>query len=164
MMVVEKQSLRVLVIEDDLAQQKLLRAMLERVGHRVVAEVARGDDIRLKDETLLADVDVAVVDLTLPGATGPDVIRGLLDRRPDLPALVLSASSHSAAITEALLAGALGYVVKGARMNEIVDAIDLVAKKKPVLSPQVQSELKKRSIVEPSGSVDAAIQRVKRFL
>ena len=78
--------------------------------------------------------------------------------------LVLSASSHSAAITEALLAGALGYIVKGTRMQELLDAVSLVAKRKPALSPQAESALKLESALKARGNVDAVVERLKRFL
>ena len=122
-------SLSVLVVEDDPSQREMLRVSLEARGHVVSCEVARGDDDKLRAHT----ADVAVVDLGLPGKSGIDVIRELRDARPDLPVLVLSASAHNAAITEALLAGALGYVVKGARLLDVVDAVELVAKKQQVM-------------------------------
>ena len=124
-----RMTLTVLVVEDDPAQRQMLRVSLEARGHAVACEVERGDDPKLRGH----NADVAVVDLGLPGKSGIDVIRELRDARPDLPVLVLSASAHNAAITEALLAGALGYVVKGARLLDVVDAVELVAKKTQVL-------------------------------
>lgn len=150
-------ALRVLVVEDDEDQQNLLKLALEHAGHSVAAEVTRGDDPRLREPP---ECDVAIVDLTLPGASGVEVIRTLLDARAYLPVLVLSSSAHSAAITEALLAGALGYVVKGGRLADLVDAVDLVSARKPALSPQVKTVLESKS----GADVDAAIARVKRWL
>ena len=126
--------LRVLVVEDDAAQRHILRLSLEKRGHRVVLEATRGDDARI----LQTAADVAVIDIGLPGKSGIEVIRALRAttsavRVRGLPVLVLSASAHSAAVTEALLAGALGYVVKGARISDIVDAVEVVADKKQVL-------------------------------
>jgi DNA-binding NarL/FixJ family response regulator len=155
-------SLRVLVVEDDAAQVHMLRSMLQTAGHVVTATFGRGDDPGLP--AAVADVDVAVIDLTLPGVSGIELIRRLLDQRPELPVLVLSSSSHSAAITEALLAGALGYIVKGARMQELLDAVALVSKRKPALSSQAQAVLKLEEARGKPGDVDAAVARVKRFL
>ena len=149
--------LRILVIEDDADQRRLVRAALVAGGHIVAREIERGDD-----PSLLADpdVDVAVVDLNLPGMGGIDVIRALLDKRPSLPVLVLSASAHSAAITEALLAGALGYVVKGARFQELLDSIEMVARRRPALSAQAEGALRASN----SEDVDRAVARVRRWL
>lgn len=64
-------------------------------------------------ERLPDEVDLAVVDLTLPGMSGLDLIRALVERRPGLPCLVLSAYpavQHAAAARDA---GAVDYVEKG---------------------------------------------------
>jgi DNA-binding NarL/FixJ family response regulator len=123
-------ALSVLVVEDDPAQRQMLRISLEARGHAIAGEVERGDDPMLREHK----ADVAVVDLALPGKSGIEVIRELRDHHPDLPVLVLSATAHNAAITEALLAGALGYVVKGARLLDVVDAVELVARKQQVVA------------------------------
>ena len=119
--------LRTLIVEDDADLRRIMRVSLEKRGHSVAAEVERGDDPHIARVV----ADVAVVDLGLPGKSGVEVIRALRDR--NVPVLVLSSSAHSAAVTEALLAGALGYVVKGARLNEVIDALELVAARKQVI-------------------------------
>jgi DNA-binding NarL/FixJ family response regulator len=128
--------LRVLIVEDDETQSHMLRKSLNMRGHVVVHAADRGDD------PLLASVqaDVGVVDLSLPGKSGVEVIRALHARAVPLPVLVLSASAHSAAVTEALLAGALGFVVKGTRLSEVIDAVELVAQKKQVLPTHPRSD------------------------
>jgi len=120
-------ALRALIVEDDAATRQLMKLTLEKRGHVVACDTGRGDDPAIN----AVDVDVALVDLGLPGKSGLDVIRALTDRR--VPALVLSASAHSAAVTEALLAGALGYIVKGSRLSDVVDAVELVADRKQVI-------------------------------
>jgi two-component system response regulator PhoP len=120
-------ALKTLVVEDDAALRQLMKLTLEKRGHIVSHEAGRGDDPMI----FSCDVDVALVDLGLPGKSGLDVIRALSDRR--VPSLVLSASAHSAAVTEALLAGALGYIVKGSRLADVVDAVELVADRKQVI-------------------------------
>jgi DNA-binding response OmpR family regulator len=150
--------LRVLLVEDDADQRRMLRTALTRAGHSIGLECERGDDPALAEDV---DVDVAVVDLTLPGLSGVEVIRGLLDRRPSLPVLVLSSSSHGNAVTEALLAGALGYIVKGTRLQDLTDAVQMVARRHPALSPEAQTALSSRS---SSADVERALARVRRWL
>jgi DNA-binding NarL/FixJ family response regulator len=148
--------LRVMVVEDDATQRHVLVTMLEHAGHVVVLAAERGDDPAI----LEADIDVAVIDLNLPGRSGTELIRALLDRQPVLPVLVLSASSDGAAVAEALLAGALGYVVKGARPSEVVDAVELVARRTPAFSPQAQA------VLPPSHEhdVEKNLARLRKFL
>jgi two-component system response regulator PhoP len=154
----DRTPLRVLLVEDDDDLRKMLRAALVRAGYSIGLECDRGDDPAL---TADVDVDVAVVDLTLPGLSGVEVIRGLLDRRPSLPVLVLSSSSHGSAVTEALLAGALGYVVKGARLQDLTDAVQMVARRQPALSAEAQAALSSRT---SSADVERALARVRRWL
>lgn len=149
-------ALRVMVVEDDVDQRRLITSMLTRAGHNVALACGRGDDPAVTD----TDVDVAVIDLSLPGRSGVDLIRALLDKRPALPVLVVSASSHSAAITEALLAGALGYVVKGSKLHEVVDAVELIARRTPAFSPEARTVLAAQGDV----NVDKALARLRKFL
>ena len=153
-----QEALRVLLVEDDADLRHMLRATLTHAGHTVAFECERGDDPVLGTDV---DVDVALVDLTLPGASGVDVIRTLLDRRPSLPVLVLSASSHSAAVTQALLAGALGYIVKGSRLQDVVDALQMVARRRPALSSDAENALQRNNDPE---DVERALTRVRRWL
>lgn len=149
-------TLRVMVVEDDVDQRRLITTMLSRAGHIIALATGRGDDPAI----LETEVDVAVIDLGLPGRSGVEVIHALLDRRPQLPVLVVSASSHSAAITEALLAGALGYVVKGARLHEVVDAVELIARRTPAFSPEAQAVL-----AEPrDANVEKALAHLRKFI
>ncbi len=132
-------TLRVLLIEDDAAQRHMLRLSLEKRGHQVAGEIARGDD----DAIVGCSADVAVVDLGLPGRSGVDVTRVL--RARDVPVLVVSASAHSATVTEALLAGALGYIVKGARLGDIVDAVECVARREQVIPASAREPSSRQS-------------------
>jgi DNA-binding NarL/FixJ family response regulator len=149
-------ALRVLLVEDDADQRRLVTSMLERAGHTVTLAAERGDDPAI----LTADIDVALIDLNLPGKGGAELIRALLDRQPRLPVLVVSASSDGAAVSEALLAGALGYVVKGARPSEVVDAVELVARRTPTFSPEVKAVLH----ASRTDGVEKAMARLRKFL
>ncbi|OGQ26731.1 MAG: hypothetical protein A2138_23300 [Deltaproteobacteria bacterium RBG_16_71_12] len=145
-----------MVVEDDADQRRLITSMLSRAGHTIALVAERGDDPAI----LETEIDVAVVDLGLPGRSGVELIRALLDKRPLLPVLVVSASSHSAAITEALLAGALGYVVKGSRLHEVVDAVELIAHRTPAFSPEAQAVLANPR----DANVEKALARLRKFL
>ncbi len=150
------ETLRVMVVEDDADQRRLITSMLTRAGHTVALAAERGDDPAI----LSTEVDVAVVDLGLPGRSGVEVIHALLDQHPLLPVLVVSAASHGAAVTEALLAGALGYVVKGAKLHEVVDAVELIARRTPAFSPEAQVVLADPRVA----NVEKALARLRKFL
>jgi DNA-binding NarL/FixJ family response regulator len=130
--------LSIVLVEDDPEQRLVLRSFLVKKGHTIALEAERGDDPRLWDVT----ADVAVVDLGLAGASGIDVIDELRER---MPVLALTASNHDSSVSEALLKGAVGYVVKGAPMAEVVGAIELVAAHRPVLRRHVDARIRTRS-------------------
>lgn len=119
-------SLSIVIVEDNAETRHILRSFLVKRGHTIALECERGDDRRLWD----VKADVAVVDLSLPGADGIDVIDELRER---MPILALTSSSHDGAVSAALLKGAFGYVVKGAPMAEVIDAVERVAEGRPVL-------------------------------
>ena len=127
-------SLSIVIVEDNAETRHILRSFLVKRGHTIALECDRGDDERLWD----VKADVAIVDLNLPGADGIDVIDELRER---MPILALTSSSHDGAVTTALLKGAFGFIVKGAPMAEVIDAVENVAAGRPVLR-RVQSETK----------------------
>jgi two-component system response regulator DesR len=118
--------LSIVLVEDNAETRHILRSFLIKRGHTIALECDRGDDQRLWD----VKADVAVVDLNLPGADGIDVIDELRER---MPILALTSSSHDSGVSAALLKGAMGYVVKGAPMAEVLDAVESVADGRPVL-------------------------------
>lgn len=72
------------------------------------------------------DIDVAVVDLMMPGVGGIHAIAEFGRTRQDLPIIVLSSSEDPKDVRQALAAGALGYVPKSASPNALLSAIKLV--------------------------------------
>ena len=121
---------RVLIVEDNPGFRQALAVGLRAAGYQVAASCAGGDEaLDCLDATA---VDVALVDLGLPGMSGADTIRALRRRVPTLPALVLTVFEDRGAILEAIEAGARGYLLKGGPLTEVTRAIDEV---KSGLSP-----------------------------
>ena len=109
--------------------------------HPVVREglvAALGADVAgvfaTAEEALAAGVktDVVVLDLELPGLSGLDAIA-----RFDAPVLVLTAYANDEDIARALAAGAKGYLLKGAPLDDIERAIAAVARGDSVLDPRI---------------------------
>jgi DNA-binding NarL/FixJ family response regulator len=87
---------------------------------RVVAEVEDGAEAVLCG--LTDDVDLAILDVTMPRMTGLQATRELSHRRPDLRILMLSMHENEQFLFEALRAGASGYVLKTAADRDLVHA------------------------------------------
>src|SRR5439155_331739 len=82
--------------------------------------------------------DVAVVDVRMPGG-GTEAIRGILTAAPGCGVVALSAYEERSTVLEMLLAGASGYVVKGAPAAEVVEAVRRTARKQVSVSVEMMS-------------------------
>lgn len=72
------------------------------------------------------DLDIAVVDLQLPGTSGMAMIREFTERRPALPVVVLSSSEAPCDVRLAFASGARGYVPKSSARQTLLTALDLI--------------------------------------
>lgn len=112
-----------LAVDDHpLMQQALARALPELDAS---LEVIGAED---RDETLTAlarhpDAALILLDLTLPGARGLDLLAQIVRDFPRIPVLVLSATHDRPTVNAALAAGARGYVAKTARPDELLAAV-----------------------------------------
>jgi DNA-binding NarL/FixJ family response regulator len=112
---------RVLVADDAADVRLALKAALSREPDlELVAEAATGADAVGACEP--GTLDVAVVDGGMPGG-GPELVRQLCARHPGLRVVVWSGSDATAIQRENVEAGAAAYVVKGARLSELVAAV-----------------------------------------
>jgi DNA-binding NarL/FixJ family response regulator len=112
---------RVLLADDHPIVRHGLRELLgSEPDFRVVAEV--GDGAEAVQRALEDDVDLAVLDVTMPRMTGLQAARELAGRRPELRTLMLSMHENEQFLFEALRAGASGYVLKTAADRDLVNA------------------------------------------
>ena len=120
-------AIRVALIDDHHLVREGLRLVLSaEPGIEVVDEAAESDEaFDLIDRS---HPDVLVLDLSLGGLDGVQLIRSMLVRRPSLRILILSMHRDAETVRQALFAGASGYVVKGARSAELIEAIRAVVR------------------------------------
>jgi DNA-binding NarL/FixJ family response regulator len=85
--------------------------------------------------------DMAIVDLSLPGANGIELIKNIRAEFPRLPVLVLSMHDESLYALRALRAGADGYVMKHEAMANVIQAIREVFNGRPYLSPAMAAQV-----------------------
>jgi DNA-binding NarL/FixJ family response regulator len=94
-------------------------------GFRVLGRATNGDEALTLVETLRPAL--AVLDANMPGATGANVIRRVTRTTPQCSSIVYSGYAEARILTEALDAGARGYVLKDAALESLVRALDVVA-------------------------------------
>lgn len=111
----------VLVVDDESYVRESLAALLTRKEFRV--QTAASGAQALEGESL-DGVDAVVTDLKMPGMSGLELVRELRSRRPRLPVIVLTAHGTVASAVECMRAGAYDYVLKPARPEELLLALD----------------------------------------
>ena len=124
--------LRVLLGDDHTVLRQGLRKILEdRRDWRVVAEAGNGRDaVR---EAIELNPDVAVLDIGMPLLNGIEATRQIVRRAPSVRVLILSMHSDQAYVTQAVQAGARGYLLKESAGAELIAAIAAVAAGQVVL-------------------------------
>src|SRR5687767_7257269 len=100
-------SAKILVADDELNLRRVLAAMLKRDGHEVV-QAATG----LEAIERIADVDVVITDLRMPGADGMEVLRTVARSHPHVPVIMITAHGSVGHAVEAIKAGAFDYIEK----------------------------------------------------
>lgn len=149
--------LRVIVIDDhELFRQGLIGLLRER-GIDVVGEAAlAADGIRQAAEM---EPGVVLMDLTMPGMSGIEATQRMTAVAPLTRVLVLTVWADDRHVVDALLAGACGYLLKDASIDQIVEGIRAAERGESLISPRIASHLV-RWLRSP-GEVDACPARTE---
>jgi DNA-binding NarL/FixJ family response regulator len=136
------QALRVVIADDHPFYREGLARLLRKSGIEVVGEAPNGEAaIRAAEETA---PDVVIMDLNMPGMSGVEATRRLIERAPGCRVLVLSVSAQDEDVTKAMRGGAAGYLLKEAPVDEVVAGIKAAAADRPLVSPRVATVLLRR--------------------
>jgi len=125
---------QILIADDHSVVRAGLRALLERQGNfRVIAEASTGEEAITKAQEL--QPDVAVLDIRMPGLSGIEACRQIVDSVPDCKVVMLTSYAEDELLFAAIQAGASGYVLKRIGDNELVHAIERVSRGEGMLDP-----------------------------
>jgi DNA-binding NarL/FixJ family response regulator len=131
---------RILLADDHAMVRRGLRMVLDAEPDlQVVAEA--GDGAEAISAGLSGDVDLAVLDVSMPRITGLQAAAELARRRPELRLLMLSMHDSEPFLFQALKAGASGYVLKSAADRDLVEACRAAMRGEPFLYPAAVSRL-----------------------
>lgn len=134
------QQLRLVVADDHAVVRRGLILLLdEEVGFEVVAEAGDVDGARRYVRG--HHPDVLVLDLNMPGGSSLEAIPLILEESPETAIVVLTMQDDPAFARQALLAGALGYVLKEAADTELIEAVRRAAVGETYLNPRLGARL-----------------------
>jgi DNA-binding NarL/FixJ family response regulator len=131
---------RILLVDDHpVVRQGIRQILAGAFTPAVVGEAATAEEGM--SELRNTDWDVLVLDLTLPGTSGLDMLKDLRRVRPTLPVLVLSMHPPDQFARRAMNAGASGYLTKDSPPTELIKAVGEVIAGRRYLNPAVIEEL-----------------------
>jgi len=132
--------IRVLIADDHVVVRQGLKQILGDTPEMLVAgEAATGQQVL--DRVRAESWDVVVLDISMPGHSGLDVLKQIRSERPRLPVLVLSMYSEDQYAMRVLKAGASGYLTKESAADELVKAIRKVVSGGRYVSPLLAEKL-----------------------
>ena len=149
-MPVDRDRLRVMIVDDHTLFRSGLRELLERRGIDVCAAVGDGEEgCRLAAEIA---PDVILLDLRMPGLDGLSVLERIAALDLGCAVVMLTTSSDERDLVTSLRSGARGYLLKDMEPEQLVDALVAVTEGETVVAPEMTSVL---ANVVKGGTVDS---------
>lgn len=159
-------SIKVILADDHAVVRSGLRRFLDQsLGVEVIAEADSGETAYQQYVDLMPDV--LVMDMSMPGMGGLEALRRILSRQPNARVIIFSMHENASFASQAISAGARGYVAKSGSADDLVKAIREVALGKSYLSPSVAQKIVLQSMTgdeDPTKRLSAREFEVFRLL
>ncbi len=131
---------RIMIADDHTIMRNGLKQLIEFDSRlQVIAEAENGGQVL--EQLRQIDVDLLLLDMSMPGISGEDLISRLHGHYPKLPILVLSMHNEAQIAQRALRAGANGYLTKDHNAETLLAAINKVANGGRYLDPRIAEQL-----------------------
>jgi DNA-binding NarL/FixJ family response regulator len=132
--------IHILLVDDHAMFREGLKQILAKHSDmRVVDEAGSGQEVIAK--ILQHKLDVVLLDISLPGRSGPELLSEIKKLKPDLAVLVLSMHPEDQYAVRLMKAGALGYITKESAPEELISAIRKVAIGRHYISSKLAEEM-----------------------
>jgi DNA-binding NarL/FixJ family response regulator len=134
--------IRVLITDDHPVVRKGIKQIFDECPDIIVVDEAK-DGSELISKLFKTDIDVLLLDISLPGRSGLDLIKDVKEIKPGLAILILSISPEELYAVRALKLGASGYISKAGLPDELISAVRLVACGDKYISTELSETLAK---------------------
>ena len=148
--------IRVVIADDHTILREGLKQLLLAAGDLDVVGEA-GDGYETLQRVRDTDCDVLILDMSMPGRAGMDLIRQLRSEKPRLRILVLSMHAEDQYAVRAIRSGASGYLTKDSAATQLVTAIRKVAGGGAFISAEVAEQLALRAMPGAAGPLHASL-------
>ncbi|MCA9883201.1 MAG: response regulator transcription factor [Anaerolineae bacterium] len=135
-----QKTVRILIADDHVVVRAGLRALLERTSNfAVVAEASTGEEaVR---QAIDIQPDVAVLDIRMPGISGIEACRQIVENVPSCRVIMLTSYAEDELLMAAIQAGASGYVLKRIGSQELLQAVERVSRGEGMLDPAMTASV-----------------------
>jgi len=132
--------IKILIADDHTVVREGLKLIISETPDMTIADEAV-DGHEVLNKALKADYDIVVLDITMPGINGLDVLKQLKAQKPKLPILVLSMHPEEQYAVRVIKAGAAGYLTKQSASEELVKAIRTASAGRKYITPSLGEKL-----------------------
>ncbi len=132
--------LKILIADDHAIVRAGLKQVLADTPDMAVTDEAGATEEAIR-KALDGDFDVVVLDISMPGRGGLEVLQQIKSQKPKLPVLVLSMHPEEQYALRVLKAGAAGYLTKESVTDELINAIRKVSNGMKYVSPDLAQEI-----------------------
>ncbi len=146
-----------LLVDDHALFRTGLRNLLEEQGMHIVGEADTGTEALRKMREVAPEV--VVMDLNMPGISGVEATRQIAMIAPLTRVLVLTISDEDADVMDAILAGACGYLLKDASIEQLITGIRAAAAGESLVSPAIATKMLQRLRATGSSQHEAELIR-----
>lgn len=114
----------ILIVDDSKIMRINLKKLVEELGHKVVAEAADGKSALEEYEKCMPDV--VTMDITMPGMSGIEAVKAMIEKFPSAKIIMVSSHSQKEMVVEAISKGAKHYILKPIRKEMLVQVLEKI--------------------------------------
>lgn len=145
--------IRILIADDHFVVREGLKQIVAETSDIVVADEAE-NGLEVLDKVRKKNYDVVILDISMPGLSGLELLKQLKSEKPHIRLMILSMHPEEQYAVRALKAGANGYMTKESAPEELIDAIRRVSKGRKYVSSSLAERLADGPGFRSNGYVD----------